>query len=259
MQKKLLLPIIIILVILAGIGIGFAVKSQKEITDLKNKLLSQTKIGNAEVDQIVKEVGNLMVLPKDETPTIATITDVEKLKGQAFYEKAKNGDKVLIYMKAKKAILYDPIAKKIVDIAPVNLPSPTEEVQQNVSISPTSPSPTLSKTQSPTPTSSKSPTPTVKVQTDNLNIIILNGTQVFGLAGKFEPQVLKLLPNADVIKGNAKGNYTESLIIDISGKNTSTISTLSSSLKLKTTTLPNNETKPDTDIMIILGEDKSNL
>jgi hypothetical protein len=75
----------------------------------------------SETAQLIEEVGKLIVLPDDETPTVATVSDVEKLKSEAFFAKAKNGDKVLIYSAAKKAILYDPIARKIVEIAPINV------------------------------------------------------------------------------------------------------------------------------------------
>jgi hypothetical protein len=75
----------------------------------------------SETAQLIEEVGKLIVLPEDETPTVATVSDVEKLKSEAFFAKAKNGDKVLIYSAAKKAILYDPIARKIVEIAPINV------------------------------------------------------------------------------------------------------------------------------------------
>ena len=55
-----------------------------------------------------------------ETPTIATVSDPEALKNQAFFVDAKKGYKVLIYSNAKKAFLYDPSADKIVNIAPLN-------------------------------------------------------------------------------------------------------------------------------------------
>lgn len=74
-----------------------------------------------EARQLVQRVGELIVLPTDENPTIATIADPERLKGQAFFARAKVGDKVLIYTKAKKAILYDPEAHRIVEVAPVNI------------------------------------------------------------------------------------------------------------------------------------------
>jgi len=64
-------------------------------------------------------VGRIIVLPNDEEPTVATVTDPEKLRDQVFFANAKAGDKVLIYTKARKAYLYDPIAGKLVEVAPI--------------------------------------------------------------------------------------------------------------------------------------------
>ena len=74
-----------------------------------------------ESSELVASVGKLMLLPEGETPTIATVSDLEKLKDQPFFVNAKNGDKVLIYTNAKKAILYDPVAHKIIEVAPINI------------------------------------------------------------------------------------------------------------------------------------------
>lgn len=82
---------------------------------------SAQKSDISEVEKLVIEIGQLLVLPTDEEPTVATVTDLEALKGQPFFLNAKIGYKVLIYTKAKKAILYDPEAKKIVEVAPINL------------------------------------------------------------------------------------------------------------------------------------------
>ena len=74
-----------------------------------------------EVEKVVQKVGRLMVLPEGEAPTVATVTDPEKLKDQQFFQNAKEGYKVLIYTNAKKAILYDPAQNKIVEVAPLNI------------------------------------------------------------------------------------------------------------------------------------------
>ncbi len=79
-----------------------------------------------QVDKIIKEVGALLVLPNNETPTIATVTDLSKLAGQPFFANAKLGDIVLIYSKAQKAILYDPSQNKIVELAPINTTNTAE-------------------------------------------------------------------------------------------------------------------------------------
>ncbi len=86
----------------------------------------------AEIDTLISEVGALMVLP-DEAPTVATVSDLEQLKNQPFFAQAKLGDKVLIYAVARKAILYSPTEKKIVEVAPLligettpNTPNPSQ-------------------------------------------------------------------------------------------------------------------------------------
>lgn len=86
---------------------------------------------------LVEKIGTLIQLPSDENPTIATITDKTKLTNQPFFTPAENGDIVLIYTNTKKAYLYRPGTNKIIDVAPINSPTPT------VIFAP-SPSPTLS-------------------------------------------------------------------------------------------------------------------
>ncbi len=84
-----------------------------------------------EIEDVLAVVSNYMELPQGENPTIATVVDREKLQDQAFFVNAENGDKVLIYTNARKAILYRPSTKKVVEVAPIyfdetqNTPSPT--------------------------------------------------------------------------------------------------------------------------------------
>lgn len=87
---------------------------------------------------LVVEVSKVFDLPVGEEPTIATVKDVDKLKSEPFFQKAKNGDKVLIYSMARKIILYDPTAKRVLDVAPFN-PGSTPSAQ--IVSPPPSPSP----------------------------------------------------------------------------------------------------------------------
>lgn len=88
----------------------------------KVRVLTQNpvEISEKEVQQISAKISKLMVLPTDEVPTLATVSDPEKLKDQPFFAQAKTGFKVLVYAKAQKAILYDPTTNKIVEVAPIN-------------------------------------------------------------------------------------------------------------------------------------------
>lgn len=86
----------------------------------------------------------------DEQPSIETITDLSLLKDKPFFINAEIGDKVLIYEKAKLAILYRP-SKDII----IKTLSPNYE---DAIFSLTTPSPTPVATPIPTPV----PTPTVE-------------------------------------------------------------------------------------------------
>jgi hypothetical protein len=90
---------------------------------LENRELKQDPqlMAQQEVEALVLEVGQFLVLPTDETPTIATVTDPAKLREQSFFMNAEVGDKVLLYTNAKKAILYRPSTQKIIEVAPINL------------------------------------------------------------------------------------------------------------------------------------------
>lgn len=109
--KKYLGLILVLLVVVLALTSVYFYKKSVGVTD---------KVSQEEVKSLVQKVSRLVVVPTDETPTIATVSDPEALKNQAFFIDAKKGDKVLIYSNAKKAVLYDPVADKIVNIAPLN-------------------------------------------------------------------------------------------------------------------------------------------
>lgn len=113
-------------------------------------LSSGTQQAQAEVSALVAKVGKLITLPADETPTVATVTDASKIKDQPFFRNSENGDKVLIYQKASKAILYRESENRIIEVGSLNFNQPA---------SPT-PTPTGSGKAKATPKPTESPTPT---------------------------------------------------------------------------------------------------
>lgn len=68
-----------------------------------------------EDQRLVKEIGDHLLLP-NEVPSIATVSDISVLTDQPFFRSAKNGDKLLLYKTSNKAILYDPVAKKVIEV-----------------------------------------------------------------------------------------------------------------------------------------------
>lgn len=116
--KKPLVPFLVIVIAVLAIQV---IVLYKQISGLKQ---NPQQIAQEVTKELIAEVGELILLPADEAPTVATVSDPEKLKDQPFFANAKAGDKVLIYTKAKKAFLYDPVGHKVVEVAPVNLGNP---------------------------------------------------------------------------------------------------------------------------------------
>lgn len=68
--------------------------------------------------RILATIAKFMQLP-EEKPSIVTITDRDKLQNQEFFQKAENGDKIIIYETAKRVLLYRPSTRKVIDVAPL--------------------------------------------------------------------------------------------------------------------------------------------
>jgi len=111
--RKLLL---IILIIVAIGGVTASVFYYKQYQLLKTNPNLETQ---KETENLVAALNKIMELPTDETPTVATISNKDKLKEQVFFAKAENGDKLLAYTKAMQAILYRPSSNKIIAVAPI--------------------------------------------------------------------------------------------------------------------------------------------
>lgn len=110
----------LLVVLVALVGVGLLVKGY---LDTKNQLrsLSDSKTASqADGQELVKEISKYFILP-NETPTVATVSDVDKLKNQEFFKDAKSGDKVLIFPDAGRALLYRPSISKIIEYSKVNL------------------------------------------------------------------------------------------------------------------------------------------
>lgn len=194
---------------------------------------------------IIRLVGQLIDLPQDEEPILATVTDVDQVKNQAFFAKAKNGDKVLIYNKAQKAILYDPVANKILEVGPlINPPSPTvlPETQEQTS----SPSATLS------------PTPSTKSERV-YKVTFYNGTQTVGLTGVIANILKDKMPDLEIIarEDANKKDYAKTQVIDLTGSSKEKAEEIARILSAEVSALPSEERKPEeSDFLIIVGADQ---
>ena len=80
----------------------------------------KAKIAEKETSSLVEAVGELMILPKDENPAIFVVQDPNVLASQQlFFKGAEKGDKLMVYPKAGKAILYSTSKHMIINVGPV--------------------------------------------------------------------------------------------------------------------------------------------
>lgn len=229
LNKKNIIVVCIILTALLvfGIGLYYFIQYHHAQKLLQDPLLAS----EMQQETIVKNVGKLTQVPPGEQPTIAKISDITKLNNQPFFQNAQNGDFVLIYTKAKEAILYDPVSNKVLRVGPILVPSPTAGIPQAA----------------------------LGAQTSNLpvSVAIYNGTTVAGLAKKTETQLTQDMKNVTVVAeiNAAKQDYRQTVVIDLKGNNADTVAKLAQIMNGSVgTSLPRGEEKPaHADILVILG------
>jgi hypothetical protein len=154
-SKVIMAALFLIALIAIGASGYFYFKNQQLLKD-------PAKAGQKELQAVVKNVDKLILLPQGEQPTLATVTDKDKLKDQTFFVNAEVGDKVLIYTTAKKAYLYRPSANKLIEVAPLNI---TQNDGTSQNDSGTTPVTTATPTEAPRQTPTNPPvtaTPTVR-------------------------------------------------------------------------------------------------
>lgn len=114
-----------LLVVLAVGGVGFGVYMYQQVEALKNDPKTSQQAQQNKVNTIKNKVAALISIPNDETPILATVDDTEKLKDQPFFKDAENGDAILIFPQAKKAIIYRESQNKLINVGPIAITSDT--------------------------------------------------------------------------------------------------------------------------------------
>lgn len=182
-------------------------------------------ITKQETAWVLERVNKLIDLPQDETPTVATVLDKEKLKDQDFFKKAQNGDKLIVFMNAKKAVLYRPSTNKIIEVAPVYTDD-TKKAEESGAIS------------------------------ANVRVVLLNGTTTSGLTNSAETKIKEAVANAEIIqKENAqKTDYSKTIVVDLNGSMADQAKKIAEALGGEVGSLPGGENRPEADILVIVAK-----
>lgn len=112
-RRLWLIPAVLLTVIALGLGIWKYMDQQKQLDSLKQATKSAQDINK----EAAADLASIAVVPEGEEPVVREVEEVESLAKQPFYAQAQIGDRVLLYTKAKRAYLYRPSAKKVVNIS----------------------------------------------------------------------------------------------------------------------------------------------
>ncbi len=104
--RRVVVAVVIVVVATASIIVACVLSHKKQQASLNN------------VGVITSKVGEIFLLPADEKPALATVTNSKKISSN-FAGKVKNGDKILIYQTNKRAIVYRPSINRIIDVQAV--------------------------------------------------------------------------------------------------------------------------------------------
>lgn len=233
MIKKSIIGFIIMIVVAGSLGSSAYFYKQYDKIKKNPNIVAQE-----EAKSLTGKVGKLMVLPTDEAPSIATVVDKDKLKDQPFFKNTLKDDKILIYTKAKKAILYRPSTNKIIEFAPLAV---GEDNQSAVLGSDTQNS---TSNIEPTPTSAPAKT------------VILNGSKTAGLTTIAETKIKEIGGIQVLFKNNAaKSDYTSNLVIDLTGGHDEQVKQIAKSIDGNISSMVDGEVKPsNADILVIVSK-----
>ena len=113
-KRRTFFNFIIFLAIIIILGFGFFF--YRKLNKIEN---TPSKTKDKEASALILKVSKLYLFPKDEVPTIATVSDPNLLKDKEFFTQAKIGDNVLLFLQTGKAVLYRSSINKIIEIAPI--------------------------------------------------------------------------------------------------------------------------------------------
>jgi hypothetical protein len=105
--SKLTLAILVVLLLVLLALSGFLFMQNKKL-----------KSNNNEANDLKAKVSKIIDLPS-ETPVIGTVEDKNKFKDQPFFNGVENGDKLLIFPEAKKAVIYREKDNKLINVGPI--------------------------------------------------------------------------------------------------------------------------------------------
>lgn len=172
---------------------------------------------NSQLNSTLTSVGKLMLLPTNEKPALAVVTDQSKLQS-SLKAVALTGDDVLVYETNGIVIVYRPSINKIVTVQPILVGS-----QPDASL--------------------------------NITVGILNGSGDSGKLERFVSSLYQKYPNIRLIsKSDAKRLFPNTIVYG-SSKDDGLAAEIALDMKIQAGQIPEGITKSAAAVDIIVGQD----
>lgn len=222
--------ILVLFLLLLAIGfVGYFIKFQKaqKQIDFLSSAEGRQEIDKKELEQIMGQVGKHIVLPENETPTVATVTDAQSLQAeQPFFEKTQNGDKVLVY--SNFVYLYRPAEDRIINVGPIYFQENGQAIPQTNA-------------------------PKEQQIDTRITLDIRNGSQRTGAAQTLADSLPSDLYRVVNLSNAANSDYPQTILVDINGVD---LNSLEAQLGVSSlSTLPDGEAGASADALIIIGNE----
>lgn len=118
--EKILIVFTIVAFAVASYFTYLRVELRKSVQDVAQSVEVETD------EEMLSRINKVYALPKTETPSIMYFDDIKSIPQQDFFKKALPGDRLVVYEKTGKAILYRPSTRQIIEISPISIiPSAT--------------------------------------------------------------------------------------------------------------------------------------
>ncbi len=199
---------LILVILLIAVGLLFNKYVIKGSSENKDLSLAKTK------------VGKLILLPTNEEPTLAEVTDSKTIKDPVLAKSSKNGDQILFYTKSRLVVVYRPSINKIV-LAGDLFADPAYS------------------------------------EADGATVTVLDGNNNDSKTQGIVADIKRLYPNSVVSFGGktVRSEFPKTIVIDNTSKKDNFRAALVQDIKGNLGVVPLSETKTDSDIMIIVGKD----
>jgi len=112
--------IVIVALIVTAIAVGIAAFSYNDAQSAKEQSTEAVAERNLEeTEQVVSELGSILLLNNDQEPTVARVEDPSVLQesNPDFYKDITVGDYLVLY--PQRAVIYRSSERKIINIAPI--------------------------------------------------------------------------------------------------------------------------------------------